>query len=85
MKDVVRDYLQNGAPLIPVSLANDQGFTMLFGQGHSKILDDPELPDGWVNFYRRDDVSATAYFYMDKPSNELPPLPPSAVRSSGLK
>lgn len=85
MKDVVRDYLQNGAPLIPVSLANDQGFTMLFGQGHSKSLDDPELPDGWVNFYRRDDVSATAYFYMDKPSNELPPLPPSAVRSSGLK
>ena len=32
-----------------------------------------------VNFYRSDDVSATAYFYLDKPSDNLPPLPGTAL------
>jgi len=30
-------------------------------------LDDPNFPDGWVNFYRQDDVSSVAYFYLDRP------------------
>lgn len=85
MKDVVRSFLKNGDSLFPVSLHNDDGFIMLFDKDHARSLDDPGLPDGWVNFYRKDDVSATAYFYLDKPWNSLPPLPPAAVRSNGLK
>lgn len=35
---------------------------------------DPKHPQGGVNFYRRDDVCATVYFYLDKPSSNLPRL-----------
>jgi hypothetical protein len=37
------------------------------------------------NFYRSDDVSATAYFYLDKPSGNLPELPPPALRLQDMK
>lgn len=38
-------------------------------------LEDDNFPDGVsTNFYRSDDVSATAYFYLDKPANELPAI-----------
>lgn len=45
---------------------------------------DPSLPDGWMNFYREDDVSATAYFYLDRPENGLPTLAPVELRTAGL-
>jgi hypothetical protein len=38
-----------------------------------------------VNFYRSDDVSATAYFYLDKPESGLPGLPPLELRMKDLK
>jgi hypothetical protein len=41
---------------------------------------DPDFPDTGVNFYRSDDVSATAYFYLDKPESDLPELPPVEIR-----
>jgi hypothetical protein len=37
------------------------------------------------NFYRSDDVSATAYFYLDRPENNLPPLPPVELRLKKLE
>jgi hypothetical protein len=38
-------------------------------------LEDDDFPDGVsTTFYRRDDVSATAYFYLDKPANNLPTI-----------
>jgi len=47
-------------------------------------LEDPDFPIGSTNFYRRDDVSATTYFYLDKPESELPELPPVELRSQDL-
>jgi hypothetical protein len=38
-----------------------------------------------VNFYRSDDVSATAYFYLDKPSDNLTPLPGPALRIESMQ
>jgi hypothetical protein len=43
-------------------------------------IQSPLFPDGTTVFYRRDDVSATAYFYLDKPVNLLPPLPGPELR-----
>lgn len=44
-------------------------------------LEDPEFPDGVSsNFYRRDDVCATAYFYLDKPASNLPDIQTVDVR-----
>ncbi|HYP53728.1 MAG TPA: glycoside hydrolase family 172 protein [Pyrinomonadaceae bacterium] len=35
-------------------------------------------------FERHDDWSSCAYFYLDQPTNNLPPLPPAAQRLAGL-
>ena len=41
------------------------------------------LPPGLL-FERQDDWSSCAYFTLDKPENDLPPLPPIAERIAGL-
>ena len=49
-------------------------------------VDSEAFPDGVsTNFYRTDDVSATAYFYLDKPFNSLPSLPSVAVRMKDIQ
>ena len=54
-------------PLIPISvfLSGEERLVGLFDEPIP--LDDPNFPDGWVNFYRQDDVSSVAYFYLDRP------------------
>lgn len=71
-------------PLIPVAL--DEGGVMrhLYRTGDVLPPVSANSTDAWVNFYRSDDVSATAYFYLDQPSSELPPLPPVRERTAGL-
>lgn len=48
-------------------------------------FNDPKHPQGGVNFYRRDDVCATVYFYLDKPSSNLPRLSDVGSRLAGMK
>jgi len=43
-------------------------------------LTDSKFPKGWINFYRIDDYSATAYFYLDKPVSNLKALAPVEER-----
>jgi hypothetical protein len=43
----------------------------------------PEAPE-WGLFERRDDWSCVAYFYLDRPTNDLPALPPVAERIADL-
>ena len=75
-----------GVPLRPVTL--DPGGRAHFVQlldDKPRALDDPDLPDGWTNFYRRDDVAATVYYYLDRP--DAPPgetLAPVAQRVAGI-
>jgi len=81
--DSVKMYQQNGAPLSPV--ATDAGH--LYHQYNAQQplqLNTPGLPNGWTNFYRSDDVCATAYFYLNTPSNNLPALQPVALRVANL-
>ncbi|HEX5553239.1 MAG TPA: hypothetical protein VFX43_08320 [Chitinophagaceae bacterium] len=33
-----------------------------------------DFPKGWTNYYRRDDWCATAYFYLDSPTDDLPAI-----------
>ncbi|HTK20980.1 MAG TPA: hypothetical protein VL442_15765, partial [Mucilaginibacter sp.] len=60
--------------LKPVTVAGEKNFARLLD--HPQELNDPNFPKGWVNFYRIDDYSATAYFYLDKPANNLKELAP---------
>ncbi len=67
-KQAVLALQQKGVPLIPVSLDAPEslGFVKLLEPGTPVDLE--TLPDGWVNFWRCDDWSATAYFYLDRPA-----------------
>jgi hypothetical protein len=84
-KAIVLGLQKNGAPLIPVTIdpGSRNNFQQLLSSG--KALSDPSLPDGHTNYYRSDDVAAVAYFYLDRPSAGLPPLPPGAERMRGLR
>ena len=39
------------------------------------VLTDPTLAETWCNFYRQDDWSSVAYFYLDRPENDLSQTP----------
>lgn len=73
-----------GVPLKPVTV--DQGRLNFHSLLESrKSLDDTSLPDGGTNFYRSDDVSAVALFYLDKPTDDLPALAPADTRMEHLR
>jgi Protein of unknown function (DUF2961) len=81
----VREYKARGATLLPVTVSTDNDLVKLLEHEKPLSLDDQSFPAGWVNFYRQDDVSATAYFYLDKPDHNLLPLAPVEQRTAGLK
>ena len=58
-----------GAPLQPLTIdtGGRNGFIKLLDGTRHAALDAADAPDGWVNFYRRDDVAATVYYYLDRP------------------
>ena len=85
-KKTVAGLQKKGVPLIPVGLDNGAGPEIpLYKKGQSVNLNDAGLPDGFVNFYRSDDVSATAYFYLDSPKDNLPALQPVAFALARLR
>jgi len=82
--DQVRLMASQGARLQPVAvLAKGQQLNLL-ELPMPPALADPTFPRGRTLFYRLDDWSATAYFYLDKPSSSLPNLAPVQVRTFGL-
>lgn len=90
-KDKVTALQTKGVPLIPVSIVNDadpnSGMLHLMEREQPVDLSDASLPHGprtYCNFYRQDDWSCTAYFYLDKPGGVLPTLAPVAERINGL-
>lgn len=81
----VYSYQQQGAPLIPVTTDDAVTLHHLYKKGEQVKLDTTSMPKGWTNFYRSDDVSSTAYFYLDHPISHLPSVQPAAVRTTGLR
>ena len=84
MLQQVRNIVQNGAQLIPVTVSNEKGIIKLLEMNPVPGLADAGFPNGWVNFYRLDNYSSTAYFYLDKPSSPLKDLPPVSIRTEGI-
>jgi hypothetical protein len=84
-KDSVIAMQKAGVAMIPVAIDDQQKIIPLYTKDKVVQLDKPGLPGGFSNFYRSDDVSATAYFYLDKPVNSLPPLQPLNIRLYKLK
>jgi hypothetical protein len=81
--EVVRNLVKKGAMVKPVSVSGEKFYKLLEMNPVPNILD-ASFPKGWTNYYREDDVSATAYFYLDKPANDFPPIAEVAKRIAGL-
>ncbi|MEO5682470.1 MAG: glycoside hydrolase family 172 protein [Chitinophagaceae bacterium] len=84
-KEKVIELQKTGAPMIPVAIDDQTSIVPLYTKDHITQLDAPGLPGGFANFYRSDDVSATAYFYLDTPGSVLPALQPVRIRTTQLK
>lgn len=82
--DKVKEVVEEGASLIPITVASESGFLKLLEMENPPKIEDEDFPKGWTNFYRSDDVSATAYFYLDKPSSSLPAIQPVSIRTKNL-
>jgi len=93
---VVRALIEKGVPLTPtwalelgdrdVMRMHDAPVQHLFREGAdpAALLSD-DFPNSSTSFYREgDDLSATAYFYLDRPENGLPPLPDVESRLRGV-
>jgi hypothetical protein len=82
--DQVKKLVNAGIPLEPISVANEKGFVRLYELKPVPNINDESFPKGWVNFYRVDDYTAVSYFYLNKTSSALPPLPKSELRLKGF-
>ena len=81
------DMMDAGMPLIPVSLhpLTERGFIPLMDlEPEERDIRKEHFPECWCNFWREDDWSATAYFYLDQASGCLPEIAPVAERIAGL-
>ncbi|MEO8111454.1 MAG: glycoside hydrolase family 172 protein [Ginsengibacter sp.] len=85
-KELVAALQAKNIPLVPATIDDQQGYPKpLYTPGKTTNLKDTTLPEGYVMFYRSDDVSATAYFYLDKAGDELPALQPLQIRTYKLQ
>ena len=91
-RELLRKMKAAGTEYLPVwhlqthgqQVGNDEGIPMehihLLDMENVPDVDSDEFLDLPTNYYRRDDVSATSYFYLDRPENNLPPLQPVEER-----
>ena len=84
-KDLVIALQNKGVPMIPVGIDDLKKVHPLYKKGTVVKLNAPGLPEGFSNFYRSDDVSATAYFYLDQPSTSLPGMQSLDIRLYKLR
>lgn len=84
MQEFVKEMLANGVEILPISVGTPDTHVNLLESDPPKSLDDPDIPYGWTNYYRRDDVCATAFFYLDQPENALPAIAPVAERTAAI-
>ena len=64
----VKEMQAKGVPLQPVSISGSAGFRGLrTDTTAAPALLEKAGAEDWVNFYRSDDYSVTAYYYLDRP------------------
>jgi len=67
-----------------IGTMRDAGRCLESAGGVPVDMDKAVEANGYGLFERRDDWSSCAYFYLDRPVNDLPPLAPVAERTVGL-
>ncbi|HTM97314.1 MAG TPA: glycoside hydrolase family 172 protein [Pedobacter sp.] len=83
--EIARELYQKGIKIKPVIANSKTGYLKLNALKTAPKITDEQFRPGGVLFYRVDDYSATSYFYLDKPTNDLPALQPLAERTYNLK
>ncbi|MBS0030999.1 glycoside hydrolase family 172 protein [Chitinophaga sp. 22321] len=83
-RNELRAISKAGARMKPVTVTTPQTVAKILEDPAYPGLFDERFPNGWVNFYRLDNYTATAYFYLDNPENNLPALAPLAERLEGI-
>ncbi len=84
MQEFVKEMLANRVEILPISVGAEDRYVNLLESDPPKSLDDPDVPYGWTNYYRRDDVCAVAFFYLDSPVNPLPAIAPVDARVEAI-
>jgi hypothetical protein len=84
-KDEVKELYKKGVNLKPISIDGPGGFVRLLDMPNPPSITDDNFPGGWVNFYRVDDYSSVSYFYLNKPSSNLPALAAVNIRTERVK
>jgi len=86
----IKSMIEKGVIAKPV-LWNDQSkkptqpVRLLEDEEAAKYFMSEKMHNTSTNYYRSDDVCATAYFYLDRPTSNLPTLPPVELRLKDLK
>jgi hypothetical protein len=87
-KDLIK-MMEKGADVKPVWFLDKRDSITKQGRllepGNEHLFNSPDFPIISTNYYRSDDVCATAYFYLDKPESNLPELPSLDLRMKNLK
>lgn len=82
----LREIVRKGARLKPVTMEADWRLRRFLDERKSIDLLRDSLPEkAWVNFYRIDDYASVAYFYLDKPTSNLPPMISLAARRAYMQ
>lgn len=85
-KKLVIKMQKEGIPMIPVTIAYAPSTFIKLLENPPCELEKHDSPENsWTNYYRSDDVCATAFFYLNKTENGLPPLAPAADRIAHWK
>jgi len=86
-KGDVKKMMKDGLPVRPVACIQSTRVQYNFlGPDAQASFDDTEIEDGtFTVFYREDDLCATSYFYLDRPENNLPPIPDFVTRNGDLR
>jgi hypothetical protein len=83
--DEFAEMQKNANPkLKPITIDLNARLVKLLEPGAPKLESFPVSGGGWVNYFRQDDYSAVAFFYLDKPENQLPTIAPVAERIAEL-
>jgi hypothetical protein len=82
-RDRARVLVRGGVEIQPTSVQGNGFYRGFLDEG--RTIEDPDLPPGVAIMYRRDDVSAVALFYLDRPQNELPAIAPLAARVEAIE
>ncbi len=84
-KEEVIKLQKENVKLVPVTVHEAPVMIHIYQRDSTINLEDPKLPNAWTNFYRSDDYASVAYFYLDKPENNLPELQPVQLRTWNRK